>query len=80
MILSLYNKNKNFKVLLAQNSKIFYALSSLKASSYWDTLEGISIKISRFVYNEFNPNEKNFFYFKMNLTEVQKKINECEFE
>jgi len=81
LLLSFYRCKikKNFKVLLAQDPKIFYAVSSLKASSYWDTLEGISFKYHHFAYNKVNLNEKNFFYFEMNLTEVQKKINECNF-
>jgi len=70
-----YKIKKNFKVLLAQDSEKLQAVSSLKASSYWNVLAGISDKFHLFALNKVNLNRINFIYFEMNLTEVQKKMD-----
>jgi len=63
-------------VILAQNDKKLQAVSSLKASYYWNKLIGLSDRFHRFVLGTVNLNEVNIHCFKMDdLAEVQKKMD-----
>ncbi|XP_018346759.1 PREDICTED: major royal jelly protein 3-like isoform X1 [Trachymyrmex septentrionalis] len=72
---NVFKKPDKNTVILAQDDKKLQAISSLKSSYYWNRLIGLSDKFHRFVLGTVNLNEVNIYYFEMDLTEIQKKMD-----
>ncbi|KAG5320206.1 MRJP1 protein, partial [Pseudoatta argentina] len=67
--------NKN-TVELAQDDEKFQAIISMKSSYYWDKMTFMSNRFQKYVLNTLNLSDTNFRYFEMNLSEIQKIMNQ----
>ncbi|XP_018401267.1 PREDICTED: major royal jelly protein 1-like [Cyphomyrmex costatus] len=72
---NVFKKSDANTVTLAQNDEKLQAISSLKASFYWNKLIGLSDRFHLFVLGTVNLNEINFRYFEMDLAKIQKKMD-----
>ncbi|XP_018401268.1 PREDICTED: major royal jelly protein 1-like [Cyphomyrmex costatus] len=72
---NVFKKPNANTVTLAQNDEKLQAISSLKASCYWNKLIGLSDRFQRFALGTVNLNEINIRYFEMDLTKIQKKMD-----
>ncbi|XP_018401270.1 PREDICTED: major royal jelly protein 3-like [Cyphomyrmex costatus] len=72
---NVFKKSDSNTVTLAQNYEKLQAISSLKASFYWNKLIGLSDRFQRFALGTVNLNEINFRYFEVDLTTIQEKMD-----
>ncbi|XP_018401317.1 PREDICTED: major royal jelly protein 1-like [Cyphomyrmex costatus] len=72
---NVFTKSDANTLVLAQNDEKLQGLPSLKASSYWNKLIGLSSRYHLFVFGTVNLNEINFRYYEMDLAEIQKKMD-----
>ncbi|KYN16379.1 Major royal jelly protein 3 [Trachymyrmex cornetzi] len=72
---NVFKKSGKNTVIVAQDDEKLQAISSMKASYYWNKFIGISNRFYRFVLDIVNVNEVNIRYFEMDLTEIRKKMD-----